>query len=208
MKCKHVQQKLVDYSESLVDQKTRLLIEEHLQSCSECAQELKDFEETVSLLQSVPIQEPPETFWADFTSDVMQRIERMDDVSSARPWLFFPSFRMAAVAAAVLLFVVGSLFFFSTGTIQKVFPAFFPASTQLLVESPEQSSQELTELSLSAITPEELVNDILESDLALIGKDPAAIFEGDASDDIVRFLIEHLSEEEKDRLLEELYQMK
>ena len=92
MKCKHVQKQLLDYSESLVDQKARLLIEEHLRNCPECARELWDFEQTVRLLQSLPIQEPPEAFWTELTSRVMRKIQQKNIVPSTERYLFFPNF--------------------------------------------------------------------------------------------------------------------
>jgi hypothetical protein len=209
MKCKHVQQKLVDYSESLVDQKTRLLIAEHLQGCPQCAQELKDFEETIHLVQSVPIQEPPEMFWNDFTADVMRKIEITNHAPSAGTTLFsFSSFRMLAVAAAAFLLLIGSMLAYSTGTFRKVFSAFFPPTNHLLVESSERAPQLPADLGLNGMVSEELISDILESDLALHGGEVWEDIAVNNSDAMVYFLIGNLSEEEKDLFLKELDRMK
>ncbi len=209
MKCKHVQQKLVDYSESLVDQKTRLLIEEHLQNCSECSQELKDFEETIHLIQSVSIQEPSDAFWDDFTAGIMRKIEMTGKTSSVETKLFFsPSFRMAAVTVALLLLLVGGMFAYSTGAIRKVLPAFFSSSPHLLVESAEQPAQVSSGVEEDGIVSEEFVDDIPEADLALLGRAAWENFTVGTYDETLYFLIENLSEEEKDLFLKELEQMR
>lgn len=115
MKCKHVQKHLLDYSESVLDQDTRSHIEEHLRNCPVCAGELREFEQTVKLLQSAPSQEPPEAFWTDLTSNVMGEIHKMGPIQTTRRAFFFPDFKWVAVAIAILLLVFASFFLYFIG---------------------------------------------------------------------------------------------
>ena len=109
MRCKWVQQHLLDYSDKLLDLKTHILIEQHLHSCNECRQELNEIERTIQLLRSVSLEEPPEAFWPDFTSSVMRKIHNLETVPAVRRVVFFSNFKMALIAV-VLLVIIGSLF--------------------------------------------------------------------------------------------------
>ncbi len=211
MKCKHVQQQLLDYSESLVDSKSHSLIEEHLSSCSTCARELQEFEQTIHLLQSVPFQEPPDAdaFWSDFTSNVMRNIRKTERIPEHRRLFIFPHSRMVFVAIAVFFMTFGSLMFYFTGGVHRIFSFMFPSSKPIIAERSESKTvAEVIEMKLEEIASEELVNDILDTELALIDKDNVATFDVDNSDEALYRLIESLNDKEKELLLLELRKMR
>jgi hypothetical protein len=204
MKCKHVQQQLLDYSEELLDPKTRSSIKTHLAQCPGCEQELREIERTIHLLQSVPLQEPPETFWTDFTTSVMGQIKKAEITPpvTERLFFFFPRFKMAAaLAVAMILVVVGSILFYYTGFFHQ------QEHEPTLVSALTTPNADL-ETVLSQIAPEELMQDILDAEFALIEGGTMDAFNADHSDEMLYFLISTLTDKEKDLFLAELYKMK
>lgn len=212
MKCKHIQYQLLDYSEDLLDRSTQELIKEHLQECAACRQELDDLEKTVHLLHVLPSQEPSEDFWNDFTTNVMRKIKRMEAPSVRPSFPFFPQFRMAAVAFAVLLIILGGVFLWYSISLQEALPpaeriahdsAQQPQEIPLALQTPER------ELPMfEGIASEELLYDILDKEFAFTEGEVASMYRVDYSDEMLYFLISTLTEEEKDQLLAELYKMK
>ena len=65
-----IKSKLQDFLEGLVTSSEKNEIQSHLTECVACANELKEFNELVSALQSLPELDPP----VDFTSLVMNRV--------------------------------------------------------------------------------------------------------------------------------------
>ena len=201
MKCKDIQKKLLDYSEGNTDQKTSLQIETHLRSCATCAQELQTFEETVRLLQSVPIKEPPEEFWNDFTRGVMQNVRRVERVTAPSFFVRFPRFNMAVVAVAAILLVMSGVLFFIKSDGFKTHPQ------QLAQHQQDRETPGGLNETLEKIVPSKMVEEILHEEWALIDGQELSAFDGDASDDVIDFLLEDLTESEKQALLVELERM-
>lgn len=218
MKCKHVQKKMLEYSEKLLDEKARSRVEEHLQECSLCAQELHDIEQTLDLLQSVPFPEPPESFWIDFTSGIMTRINKMGTPSSARLAFSFPQFKLAVVLVALIAILGGLYVYFHAEIQQFLHPVDTTTELSRQGGTPQPSPGHLEadkgiqdnalETTLNNIASEDLKQDMLESDLALFDGATDVIFETDYSDEMLYSLINSLTEEEKEALLSELYKMK
>lgn len=218
MKCKHVQQKMLEYSEKLLDENAQIRIEEHLQKCSRCAQELSDIEYTLDLLQSVPFPEPPESFWTDFTSGVMSRINTIKTPSSTRQVFSFPRFKTALVLL-ILLVILGGVYVYFHPEIQQFWhpidtTAKLPGQGDTPQTSPDHVETDAVipddalETTLHNIASKDLMQDMLESDLALFDGVTDTIIEIDYSDDMLYSLINNLTEEEKKALLSELYKMK
>ena len=207
MKCKYVQQHLLDYSESQLDQKTYAMIEAHLRNCPACAQELKDFEQTVRLLQATPLETPPERFWDDFTSGVMRKVRRMETPSRQIGRSFFPNMKMATVALATLVLVLGLALLYTSGDLEKRAPSLFQWSTPTLTKGPEQPGEQ-SETMLDALIPEELIDEIVDSDFALLGGENLSSLPTDANDATLYLLIESLDGGEKALLLSELEKMR
>ena len=201
MKCKDIQKKLLDYSEGNTDQKTSFLIETHLRSCAKCAQELQTFEETVRLLQSVPIKEPPEEFWNDFTRGVMQNVRRVERTAVPSFFVRFPRFKMAVVAVAAILLVMSGVLFFIKSDGFKTHPQ------QLAQHQQDRETPGGLNETLEKIVPSKMVEEILHEEWALIDGQELSAFDGDASDDVIDFLLEDLTESEKQALLVELERM-
>lgn len=203
MKCKDVQKKLLDYSEGMIDQKTSAQIEAHLHSCAQCAQELKTFEETVRLLQRVPIKEPPEEFWNGFTRGVMQNVRRMERTTAPPLFGRFPCFQMGAVAVAAILLGVFGLFFLIKGDI-------FQKNPQQIAQQQTESYPPISELhqSLEKIVPPKMVENILREEWALTDGQELSAFDIEANDDdVIDYLLEDLTESEKQALVIELERM-
>ena len=209
---------MLEYSEKLLDEKARSRVEEHLQECSLCAQELNDIEQTLDLLQSVPFPEPPESFWIDFTSSIMTKINKIGTPSSTRLVFSFPQFKLAVVLVA-LIAILGGLYVYFHAEIQQFL---HPVDTTAKLPRQGGTSQpspgrleadkgiqdNALETTLNNIVSEDLKQDMLESDLALFDGATDVIFETDYSDDMLYSLINSLTEEEKEALLSELYKMK
>lgn len=217
MKCKHVQKKLLDYFEGVLDPRTQLRISEHLQQCPVCAQELRDIEQTVTLLQSVPIQEPPEAFWPDFTTNVMREVRKAEaPLTPERVFFFFPNFRLAAAAAIIIALLVGGGLYFSDD-VRSLFLPGEPKVAELTEEGDSAQSDatpasepmeaEDIEIALSRIASDELVEDILGADLALFEGGDGFMFDMGGGDETLYLLINSLTEEEKELLLQELQRM-
>jgi hypothetical protein len=212
MKCKHVQQYLLDYSEQVLDLDKRQLVEEHLHHCPECTKELQDIEQTLQMLQSLPVQEPPETFWPVFTSDVMRQIRKMEPVSP-KYFFFFPNVRVAMATLALLVIIGGGLFWYYVGPFQ---PPWGGAEmiTQHSGSAEEQDfvqqfpDSETDVPTLDRIASEELIYDMLDSEFGLLEGGNLDALDVEYSNDWLYFLIGNLSAEEKDQLLLELYKLK
>lgn len=211
MKCKHIQQQLLDYSEEGLAQHAQGLVETHLQQCPACRQELRELEQTVHLVQAIPSEDPSEAFWNGFTTDVMRKVKQMDPPAAARPsWFFLPQFRMAAaMAVAIFFLVLGGVLFRQAAApppperlAQEAVPAVRNSRTAL------QTSGSAGQM-FEGIASDELLQDVLEHEFAIIeGDSSGGMYRVDYSDDMLYFLISTLTEEEKDQLLTELYKMK
>ncbi len=206
MKCNDVQKRLIDYSEALIDRNISAQIETHLRSCAQCSQELKTFEETVRLLQSVPIKEPPEEFWNDFTRGVMQNVRRVERANVPALAFRFPRLKMAVVAVATILLLIVGLFFYTSGG----FVGIFQKHPQQIAQQPLERNSPSYPLdeALEKIVPSKTVEEMLHSEWALLDGQQLPVFEVDASDEMIDFLLENLNESEKQALLVELERMK
>jgi hypothetical protein len=166
MKCKRVQQQLLDYSEELLDQKTHTLIEDHLRTCSDCAQELQDIKKTIFLLQAVPLKEPSDTFWTDFTANVMDKVKKIDTAPVAERLFSFHNAKKTVVAIAVLFFIMaGSIFFYYRGAFQQ----FLPATTHSTTFAPfNEGTMTIFDLDTSNETVHSLISSLTDEEKNLL----------------------------------------
>jgi NADH dehydrogenase/NADH:ubiquinone oxidoreductase subunit G len=207
MKCKYVQQHLLDYSESQLDRKTHAQIEEHLRDCAACRKELKDFEQTVELLQSSGIEAPPERFWEEFSSGVMRKVRRMDTPSRQLGSLFFPNLKMATIALATLAVILGAALLYTSGVLQSHFSSMFKGKAPMLTARGQQSETQLEAL-FGELMPDEMFEEILESDFALLDSEGFSGLSLDSSETSLYLSIESLNDEEKMLLRSELEDMR
>ena len=62
MKCNEINDKLSLYIDNELSNEEMLQMEEHLQSCEKCQKELEEYKKLISVLQSLPEEEPPEGY--------------------------------------------------------------------------------------------------------------------------------------------------
>lgn len=113
---RHVTDRLGDHLEGDLSLAEFARVERHLAACSDCADELRELRNTVSLLRGLPDPEPP----VELADAVMRRIES----GEGRPRRVAPSFRRIAdprFAIALAAGVAGLMIFasseFGTGDI-------------------------------------------------------------------------------------------
>lgn len=198
MKCKHVQQKMLDYTEHVLDSPAYEQVEHHLQTCQECTQELAAIQETLDLLASTPIEEPPESFWIDFTSDVMRKVRTAKPPVASRQ--LFSSWQIRLVMVCVLLLIITGIYaYWSTRTQPQVM------TTQTI---PGDIDTPPLDTALQQIIPEELPQRMLETEFALFDDIASPALEIHSSNTELEGLLSGLSVEEKRELLLELYKMR
>ncbi|GAW92405.1 DUF4349 domain-containing protein [Calderihabitans maritimus] len=106
MKCEQIQELLSPYLDGVLEDETKAKVEEHLQHCSFCREELESLQATLNILHSLDQLTPP----ADFRSGLKKRL-----VKYGLPWYrrlgSAKWFAWGAAAAAVFiaLIVAGSL---------------------------------------------------------------------------------------------------
>jgi anti-sigma factor RsiW len=80
--CRKVKRLLVDYLEGTLSSKDKVLIEEHLRACPDCAKEAEFLSRTLKLVRLRSYKEPPEEFWAQYLPNLKKRIEEVPTVKS------------------------------------------------------------------------------------------------------------------------------
>jgi len=110
MNCHDIQQKLSAYIEGIIPPEERMLIEEHLKSCSTCNESLVDLKRTMSYIHDLEDVEPP----AWLREKVMSRIKT--ETEPKRGFfqkLFYPlHIKLPIEAVAVLFIAVAALYIF------------------------------------------------------------------------------------------------
>jgi len=117
MKCNDFQQKLSDYIEGIISFEERMIIEEHLKSCSTCNESLADMKRTMSYVHDLEDIEPP----AWLREKVMSRIKTETEPTETEPKrgffqkLFYPlHIKLPLEAVAVVFIAVTALYIFKT----------------------------------------------------------------------------------------------
>ena len=94
MTCQDYKDLMMAYLDNELDDEQRRAFEEHLASCPQCAQELKEFEKLKQLTNNVTLIEPEDRIWQQYWGNVYNRIER------GLGWILFS-------VAAILLTIYG-----------------------------------------------------------------------------------------------------
>lgn len=89
-KCDKTEEMLSAYMDGRLDIQERIRLEQHLQTCQHCQNELDSFRATVDLLHQVPQVSPSRSF-------------RVAQAEPAPRWTALPVLRLATAAAVVLL---------------------------------------------------------------------------------------------------------
>ena len=94
MTCRNYKDLMMAYLDNEVDDEQRKAFEEHLASCPQCTQELKEFEKLKQLTDNVKLIEPEDRIWEQYWGNVYNRVER------SLGWILFS-------VAAILLAIYG-----------------------------------------------------------------------------------------------------
>lgn len=102
MQCTEVKTKLADYSVGLLNERERRAIQEHLDGCTSCRQDLRALERVDRLLNAVHPEEPPAHLWQNIRSRIEgqpQPVRR----TFWRNWFTLPRLALGGAIAATLL---------------------------------------------------------------------------------------------------------
>lgn len=211
MKCQDVQQHLLDYSEQILDPHHQQQVEAHLHTCQACVQELRETEQMLTLLRKTELSAPPDLFWNNFTAGVMRQVRKADPPHRS-PWFVFREFfafrrlHIALVVALIGCFVAGlSLYLSLRENPNQAIATRPPVAPTTPTEGKDAPS---ADRAIRKIAPDQLVEDILTTDLALFNGIPATTLENSFSYDLIDVLLSGLTVEEKQALLAELNAMK
>ena len=94
MTCHDYKDLLMGYLDNELSNEQKRQFEEHLSGCSECKEELKEFQKLKAITDEVTLVEPEDRIWQDYWSGVYNRIER------SVGWIVFS-------VAAILLTIYG-----------------------------------------------------------------------------------------------------
>ena len=94
MTCHDYKDLMMGYLDNELSNEQRRQFEEHLNGCSECKGELKEFRRLKDITDEVTLVEPEDKIWQDYWSGVYNRIERRVG------WIVFS-------VAAILLAIYG-----------------------------------------------------------------------------------------------------
>jgi hypothetical protein len=112
MKCSNIQEKLSAFSEGILSQEEKLLVEKHLKSCEKCIESLADLEKTREYIKNLDDVVPPQ--W--LTQKVMTRVRK--DVKPKKgilQKLFYPlHIKLPIEAVATILIAVSTIYIFKT----------------------------------------------------------------------------------------------
>ncbi|MBN1804049.1 MAG: zf-HC2 domain-containing protein [Sedimentisphaerales bacterium] len=76
MTCHDYKDLLMGYLDNELSNEQKRQFEEHLSVCSECKEELKEFQKLKAITDQVTLVEPEDRIWQDYWSGVYNRIER------------------------------------------------------------------------------------------------------------------------------------
>jgi predicted anti-sigma-YlaC factor YlaD len=94
MTCQDYKDLMMAYLDNELDDEQRRAFEQHLSSCSVCANELQEFQRLKQLTDNVKLIEPEDRIWQQYWSGLYNRIER------GLGWILFS-------VAAILLVIYG-----------------------------------------------------------------------------------------------------
>lgn len=197
MKCQHVQQKMIEYSEHGLSQKLTAQIEDHLRLCPQCAQELRTIKATLHVLHTDEIGDQSDVFWRNFTIGVMHEVRKSEPVRALPLFSFLRlRFVLAGMLGFCLLMAVAAYLYVRSSSFT---PRMYIPVAQTMPAQPEPELQN--------IASEQLAQDMLSTDFALFDGTTAPPIEISAGDDLLDILLYGLSVEEKQALLAELNTM-
>ncbi|MBN1817789.1 MAG: zf-HC2 domain-containing protein [Sedimentisphaerales bacterium] len=95
MTCKDYKDLLMGYLDGELSQEQKQDLEKHLQTCSDCRQELEGFRKLIAITDEVTLREPEDKLWDQYWGGIYNRLER------SLGWMLF------GIAAIALLLYGG-----------------------------------------------------------------------------------------------------
>ena len=123
--CQNIREYIEDYLEGRLSAQEAAEIEEHLDSCSDCQKEFKQWQKLFQELSSLSLSSAEEQPSSDFTVQVMQKIAQQDSLVRESWWdkvhhlLTLPRVSLkwaAALGMALVTFFLGYNIYFSSVT--------------------------------------------------------------------------------------------
>ncbi|UCD71724.1 MAG: zf-HC2 domain-containing protein [Syntrophobacterales bacterium] len=128
MKCREVQDQLIEFYEGQLDQRDAEQIRDHLGMCSRCREELSSLEKVIGGLKSQRLPDPGAAFWRDFPKRVRKAfyeerrpiqvpiIQRVwEGIYGTPQWFSFSKPVSAGVSVAAIVLIIAGLLFFKAG---------------------------------------------------------------------------------------------
>lgn len=116
MNCNEISDKLSLYIDNELSDEEMLLIEEHIKFCESCQKELEEYKNLISILQSLPEEEPPEGYCERLHNKLTEVNINQEKTSKIKRYKF-KWMKYASIAAAlVLVMLVYGLNNFGTST--------------------------------------------------------------------------------------------
>lgn len=111
MKCDDVQQMLADYRTENLSSQQRVLIEEHLANCSECAEELRVLDDVLNMVElNVSEYEAPAGLWNGVYNRITdQNLSKQSYFDVIKSWFAVPA-RAAGVGITAVALIAGVMF--------------------------------------------------------------------------------------------------
>ena len=210
MKCQKVKKHLIDYLEGTLSSRKREAIRLHLHACEACAKEEQDLSEVLGKVRTLDPRDPGETFWEEFPAQVKQKwlTTQVDTTSTLRDrlsWWFDPmqySRRWLLAGSSVLFVALASILIFHFSS-----PPQSPPVTQREEWKPlllgAEETEEISNLSAEEILAlSSLITDSIPSPELLASLAEEELTFGE--EDFIQDLIEELSDEDIDALLDYL----
>jgi len=214
MNCAKAKKMLVDYTESLLPDRKRLAVEQHLSGCELCRAELAHIERLKESIRSLETSEREPEFWERFNRKLSRALEETGKQAPA-PVPVWTSRKLTFATAAVigLVVILGLVVFPRLSHYEKETPRIASQGAVLTPATSEQTSPESSAtyasngimLALGDLSSEELesvneeVFDLMEEDLQPISDD---LFLGDSYNGSLYDVIEDLSLDESETVYE------
>lgn len=102
MKCNDIQNQLIDYIDNKLLKEERLIIENHIKTCDNCAKELKQIEDIISAISNDELEQPSESLKLNFEDFLAKEIKKSDtkviSINSKSDWKSY-----LKIAASILI---------------------------------------------------------------------------------------------------------
>lgn len=154
--CRKVKRWMIDYLEGTLSEKEKVLVDEHLSKCSQCAQEVEVLVKTQKLVRLKTRKEMPEGFWAHYLPRLRRRLE--EKPLSRLEWRPVPTLALATATVLVLLVVTVNLFRTPSLNLESL-------PRKVLVREVVASNSELDYFIADSFEPEEIVQALIPQEM-------------------------------------------